>query len=110
MRGRSAHEGAAGRLRAPDWGSETDPAPHGAPHRMAPPHEAVEPAGRPRIAAFACDDAIAAGGGSMTLTAVQLDLGNAMGFLFPAKKTRIRAAPFYCGREGPPGGEGGLTG
>src|SRR5207247_10675761 len=96
MRGRSAHEGADGRLRAPDWGSETDPAPHGAPHRMAPPHEAVEPAGRPRIAAFACDDAIAAGGGSMTVTAGELDLGREMDFRVPARETRIVAARFEC--------------
>src|SRR5438128_12642554 len=92
MRGRSAHEGAAGRLRAPDWGSETDPAPHGAPHRMAPPHEEVEPAGRPRIAAFACAAAIAAGGGSMTVTAVALDLAKSMDFRFPASDTRSVAA------------------
>src|SRR2546426_6971825 len=107
MRGRSAHEGAAGRLRAPDWGSETDPAPHGAPHRMAPPHEAVEPAGRPRIAAFACDDAIAAGGGSMTVTAVEVDLGNAMGFPVSAMEKPIVAARVDCGCEWRLVGEGG---
>src|SRR2546427_1544151 len=106
MRGRSAHEGAAGRLRAPDWGSETDPAPHGAPHRMAPPHEAVEPAGRPRIAAFACDDAIAAGGGSITLPALELDLGNAMDFPFPARERRNVAARVAFGGGGRLVGEG----
>src|SRR5437870_13436944 len=107
MRGRSAHEGAAGRLRAPDWGSETDPAPHGAPHRMAPPHEAVEPAGRPRIAAFACDDAIAAGGGSMTVTALALRLGHAMDFRFPARTTRLVGARPACGCDWRLVGRGG---
>jgi len=35
----------------------------------------------------------------MTVTAVELDLGNAMGFRFPATKTRVVAARFDCGCE-----------
>jgi len=42
----------------------------------------------------------------MTVTAVELDLGNAMGFRFPATKTRVVAARFDCGCEWRLVGEG----
>jgi len=42
----------------------------------------------------------------MTVTAVELDLGNAMDFRFPARKTRIVAARFDCGCEWRLVGEG----
>ena len=35
----------------------------------------------------------------MTVMSVELDLGNAVDFRFPAKKTRIVAAKFDCGCE-----------
>ncbi|HYT18576.1 MAG TPA: hypothetical protein VEO18_10080 [Thermoplasmata archaeon] len=35
----------------------------------------------------------------MTVTGVELDVGNAIDFRFPATKTRIVAAKFDCGCE-----------
>jgi len=35
----------------------------------------------------------------MTVTAVELDLGDAAAFRFPATKTRVVAAKFDCGCE-----------
>jgi len=42
----------------------------------------------------------------MTVTAVELDLGNAADFRFPMTKTRIVAARFDCGCEWRLVGEG----
>src|SRR2546429_625449 len=77
-----------------------------APDRMAASHEAVEPAGHPRAATFAADSPSGEGGGSMTVTAVELDLGKAMDFRFPATRTRVVAARFDCGCEWRLVGEG----
>jgi len=45
----------------------------------------------------------------VTVTAVELDLGDAMDFRFPATKTRIVAARFDCGCEWRLVGEGVMT-